>query len=79
MRYEFRCRNCRHLEIYERPINERDNRTNCPVCGEEMNRIFSPVNVIYRGSGFTSTDKHLTPVDPLDYDANVHTPDDMDT
>lgn len=79
MIYTFRCRNCKHEEDFDRPIERRDDKCDCPVCDTPMVRIYRPINVVFAGSGFYSTDKHLTPVDPLDYDNSVHTPRDLET
>lgn len=43
--------------------------TTCPKCGGELQHVFLPVNIHYRGSGFTHTDSALdTPVEGYDYD-----------
>lgn len=54
-RYEYRCTGCaRHIEVQQSftdaPLEK------CEVCGEKLRRIFSPVGVLFKGSGFYSTD-----------------------
>jgi len=65
--YLFRCRKCgREIEVNPIPF--------APIpcqCGHEMNRVYTAPNVIYKGSGFYSNDKKLTPVPPEDYDPLV--------
>ena len=53
--YEYACRSCkRHTEAVQRftdpPLTE------CPHCGGELKRVFHPVGIVLKGSGFYSTD-----------------------
>jgi predicted nucleic acid-binding Zn ribbon protein len=65
--YIFRCRHCdREIELSAIP----DAPVPC-ICGKEMTRKYTAPAVHYRGSGFFSTDKLLTPVKPEDYDPMV--------
>lgn len=53
--YEYRCKDCaRHIEAQgsftDPPLQE------CESCGGKLQRIFSPVGVMFKGSGFYSTD-----------------------
>lgn len=53
--YEYVCTSCGHrLEIVQR-ITE-DPLEICEVCGGQMRRVFHPVGVLFKGSGFYSTD-----------------------
>lgn len=36
------------------------------ICGGELVRVYDAPSVVYKGSGFYSTDKRLTPVHPDD-------------
>lgn len=72
MLYIFLCRNCAETIRLNLPMNAAK-PTVCR-CGGDLQRVWkaSLPNVVYRGSGFYTTDKHLTPVDLLDYDPEVH-------
>lgn len=54
--YTYRCSECgvqfeRHQSFSEPPL-----RT-CPECGEDgLNKVFTPVGVVFKGPGFYSTD-----------------------
>jgi putative FmdB family regulatory protein len=52
--YEYRCRNGHDFEVFQSmsdpPVES------CEVCGEPVERVFSPVAVHYKGSGFYTTD-----------------------
>ena len=41
--------------------------TKLEPCGGELERIFPSPNIVFKGSGFYSVDKRLTPVKPIDY------------
>ena len=53
--YEYECTNChfhfeRHQHISDAPIQV------CPECAGEVRRVFHPVGIIFKGSGFYATD-----------------------
>jgi putative FmdB family regulatory protein len=53
--YEYECRKCRErVETFQKmsdaPLVE------CPKCGGELKRVFFPIPVHYKGSGFHTTD-----------------------
>jgi putative FmdB family regulatory protein len=53
--YEFECTGCSsHFELI-RSFSD-DGTVSCPECGCDAQRIFSPVPVIFKGSGFYVTD-----------------------
>jgi putative FmdB family regulatory protein len=52
--YEYRCRNGHEFEVFQNMID--DPVSECEVCGEPVERVFSPVAVHYKGSGFYTTD-----------------------
>ena len=54
-RYDYRCTPCDKSFEIARSINDRE-PVACPTCGAEATRIFSPVGVVFKGSGFHSTD-----------------------
>jgi putative FmdB family regulatory protein len=52
--YEYRCANGHEFEVVQKMIE--DPVTECEVCGAPVTRVFSPVAVHYKGSGFYTTD-----------------------
>jgi len=53
--YEYECTNChRRYEVVQRftdpPLET------CEACGGKLKRVYSPVGVVLKGSGFYSTD-----------------------
>jgi putative FmdB family regulatory protein len=54
--YTFQCSNCGVRFDKELSFNER-NPIRCPECGKKtLHRVYRPVGVIFKGSGFYSTD-----------------------
>jgi putative FmdB family regulatory protein len=52
--YEYRCRNGHLFEVFQRMSDEPVNV--CEVCGAPVERVFHPVAVHFKGSGFYTTD-----------------------
>ena len=53
--YEYVCLSCeRHIEVVQR-FSDEPLRT-CPHCGGPLRRVFHPVGIVLKGSGFYSTD-----------------------
>ena len=52
--YEYRCDNGHHFDVMQKmtdgPVTE------CEVCGVPVQRVFDPVAVHFKGSGFYNTD-----------------------
>ena len=53
--YEYRCTKCGdHLEVVQSfkdaPLTE------CPKCAGELRKVYSPVGIVLKGSGFYKTD-----------------------
>jgi len=52
--YEYRCEDGHHFDVMQKmtdgPITE------CEVCGKPVQRVFHPVAVHFKGSGFYNTD-----------------------
>ncbi|GAB4274491.1 MAG: hypothetical protein Kow0056_02860 [Coriobacteriia bacterium] len=53
--YDYRCEPCRTTFEVTRPVSDRS-EVLCPECGSAAKRVFSPVGVIFKGSGFYNTD-----------------------
>jgi putative FmdB family regulatory protein len=52
--YEYRCENGHTFEVMQRMTD--DPVTRCTVCGAPVQRVFHPVAVHFKGSGFYNTD-----------------------
>ena len=52
--YEYRCRNGHNFEVLQSMRD--DPVTKCEVCGAPVERVFHPVAIHFKGSGFYSTD-----------------------
>jgi putative FmdB family regulatory protein len=52
--YEYRCENGHNFEVTQR-MSE-DPVTECPECDAAVQRVFHPVAVHFKGSGFYTTD-----------------------
>ena len=53
--YEYKCNTCSFQFELRRNFGD-DGSAPCPVCSAEGRRIFSPVPIIFKGSGFYITD-----------------------
>ena len=52
--YEYRCKKGHTFEVVQRMID--DPITSCPRCGAEVQRVFHPIAVHFKGKGFYNTD-----------------------
>lgn len=52
--YEYRCTNCSH--VFEKFHEVGGSPGPCPNCGGTPRRIFTSVGLIFKGSGFHTTD-----------------------
>ena len=52
--YEYRCEEGHLLEVMQKITD--DPVTHCEVCGAAVQRVFHPVAVHFKGSGFYNTD-----------------------
>ena len=52
--YEYRCRNGHQFEVFQAISDEPV--TACQECGEPVERVFHPIAVHFKGSGFYTTD-----------------------
>jgi putative FmdB family regulatory protein len=53
--YEYRCKACGHQFEVVQSFSD-DSLTECDVCGAELRKVFSPVGISFKGSGFYRTD-----------------------
>lgn len=57
--YEYACQSCgQHVEVYQRftdpPLSA------CGICGGTLRKVFHPAGILFKGSGFYSTDSKRT-------------------
>ena len=52
--YEYRCDNGHTFEVMQRMAD--DPLTTCSECGADVQRVFHPVAIHFKGSGFYNTD-----------------------
>jgi putative FmdB family regulatory protein len=53
--YAYRCTNCAHeFETFQK-FSE-DPLTECPECGSTIRRVFQPVGIVFKGSGWYIND-----------------------
>lgn len=66
-RYDYECSGCGH--VFElRQSFESEPYGDCPKCGSASRRKFHAVPIIYKGSGFYTTDYKHTNYSPVDKD-----------
>ena len=53
-RYEYKCKKCDHNFEVTHGIN--DSIESCESCGGKVRKVFHPIGVIFKGSGFYATD-----------------------
>jgi putative FmdB family regulatory protein len=53
--YEYACKSCgQHHEVYQ--SFKDDPLTECPACGGLLRKVFAPIGIAFKGSGFYKTD-----------------------
>jgi len=60
--YDFRCTACANEFEVTRPMRATQDES-CPTCGAPAVKVFAPVTVAFKGSGFHNTDYRAKPVD----------------
>jgi len=56
--YEYACAECgERLEAVQKFSD--DPLTVCPACGGRLRKVFSPVGIVFKGSGFYRTDSRV--------------------
>jgi putative FmdB family regulatory protein len=59
--YEYACTSCgEQLEAVQRFSD--DPLTVCPACGGALRKVFSPVGIVFKGSGFYRTDSRKSTI-----------------
>ncbi len=61
-RYDYRCSACQTVFEVARAIDDASPQL-CPTCEAPAKRVFSPVGVVFKGSGFHNTDYRPRPKD----------------
>ena len=57
--YEYACKECgEHVEVVQSFKDEP--LTECPACGGPLRKVFAPVGIVLKGSGFYKTDSRGT-------------------
>jgi len=52
--YDYKCSDCGHVFEVGHPVDQ--NADACEKCGGSVKRLFHPVGIIFKGSGFYATD-----------------------
>jgi putative FmdB family regulatory protein len=52
--YDYRCKNGHTFEVFQKMTD--DPVTECETCGAPVERVFHPIAVHFKGSGFYTTD-----------------------
>ncbi|MGQ0668166.1 MAG: FmdB family zinc ribbon protein [Actinomycetota bacterium] len=53
--YEYACTECgQHIEVFQRLAEE--SLSICGACGGRLRKVFHPAGILFKGSGFYSTD-----------------------
>ncbi|WP_439692744.1 FmdB family zinc ribbon protein [Curtobacterium sp. SP.BCo] len=58
--YSYRCTECGNAFDIKQSFSDAT-LTECPACGGELRKVFSPVGVTFNGGGFYRTDSRATP------------------
>lgn len=58
--YDYKCAECEDVFEVTRASTDTSAVT-CPRCGSAAKRVFTPVGVVFKGSGFHSTDYRSKP------------------
>jgi len=61
-KYDYRCPSCDAEFEVSRPMRATE-EVCCPSCGSVATKIFAPVSVAFKGTGFHNTDYRPKPVD----------------
>jgi putative FmdB family regulatory protein len=61
--YDYRCAKCGHVVEVRHSFGERFSGT-CAECGGELQRVFNPAPIHFKGSGFYATDSRRKAAEP---------------
>jgi putative FmdB family regulatory protein len=61
-KYDYRCTSCGMSFEVSRPMRSTQ-RECCPSCGAPAVKVFAPVSVAFKGTGFHNTDYRAKPVE----------------
>jgi putative FmdB family regulatory protein len=61
--YEYACTECGDRTEVVRSFSDAP-PTTCTVCGGPLRKVFSPVGIVFKGSGFYRTDSRAKPATP---------------
>jgi len=53
--YDYACTSCGHRLEAVQSFSD-DPLTECPECGRELRKVYAPVGIVLKGSGFYKTD-----------------------
>ena len=53
--YEYRCRSCNHQFEIQQSFSD-DALTVCPECQGDLRKVFNPVGISFKGTGFYKND-----------------------
>jgi len=57
--YQYACTDCAdRLEVVQKFTDE--SLTICPTCGGKLRKVYSPVGIVFKGSGFYRTDSRAS-------------------
>jgi putative FmdB family regulatory protein len=71
--YEYACTSCGERTEAKQGFDDPPLET-CPHCGGKLRKLYSPVGIVFKGSGFYSTDQKSTKPAPADKKADDSTP-----
>ena len=70
--YQYACAACgEQVEAVQKFTD--DPLTECPACGGKLRKVFSPVGIVFKGSGFYRTDSRSGPVTAQDKNTKAKT------
>ena len=65
--YSYACTACEHQFDTVQQFTD-PSLTDCPVCAGRLRKLFSPVGIVFKGSGFYRTDSRSSSSDKPDSD-----------
>jgi putative FmdB family regulatory protein len=61
--YEYACTSCGERTEARQGFDDPPLKE-CPICGGKLRKLYSPVGIVFKGSGFYSTDDRKKPSKP---------------